>query len=244
MEAIPIISLFYNNQNIYLTQHSSGPIIVSQENSNNKSIASKIFTNSNYSQNEYTKILPEVEVLRNPLTIYNSGSSPIFAYKNTIVIIENDFFRKFGIPFNIELIYNDISTFLKVLIEEECEFKILWRQRTNDFNLIFELIKNKFPDIIFVFDSSLSIDNISSISNISIGFGQNSSFVTQLLTNGVINYFGSAHYLDNEYVPNVDLFHQLIGPENSARLIAKSIKNIESTYYHTLNRQRRILELI
>jgi hypothetical protein len=245
LEAIPLISLFYNNnQNIFITQHSSCPIIISTENSDNKSIASKIFTNSNYSQEKYSKILINSNILPNPIIKYNLNSPIIFEYKNVITIIENDFFRKFGMPFNIELIYIEITSFINELIKLKCDFTILWRQRTNDFNPIFELLKNQFTNIIFSFDSELSLDNISSISNISIGFGQNSSLALQLLSHGVVNYFGSSNYSDHEYVPKINLFHQLIGPEHSATLIADAINNNKSSYYDTLSRQRRILESI
>jgi hypothetical protein len=245
LEAIPLITLFHNsNQEIYVTQHSTNPILSPLLSTDKNPFVSKIFSNSFTATLLYENEFPYIEILRNPLTISKHDSFKEFTFKKIITIIENDYFRKMGFPFNIQIIYQEISIFINKLINENSEFEILWRQRTNDFNPILELLRNEFPNIIFHFDNSFSLDNISNISNISIGFGSNSSLAIQLLEKGVISYFGSTNYSDQEYVPNVNLLHEKIGPENSAISIASSIKNSNSTYYETLHRQTNILNLM
>jgi hypothetical protein len=117
LEALPLVSLFYQkNQQIYLTQHSSNPFISPLLNSQNKSIVSKIFANSNFALSMYQKNLQDVEILRNPFTEINIDSFQEYRYKNVITIIENDFFRRFGFPYDIKIIYLEISNFIKLLI--------------------------------------------------------------------------------------------------------------------------------
>jgi hypothetical protein len=245
LESLPLVSIFEKSSNyIEITQHSSNPNPAPLFFKNKKSLATKVFVNNKYSFDFYKEKLPFIDLTMNPLAQNSLSLDPKFVYKKTITVIENDFFRSFGVAFNISKIYLELKLFIQKLIDLRCEFDILWRQRTNEYSPLYDKLSKDYPNLIFQFDSTLTIDEISKTSNISIGFGSNSSLAAQLIKKGVVNYFGSFSYSEFEYVPKIKSYHEFIGPEKSAIHINHLIMNTDNLYINTLAKQSSIIDSV
>jgi hypothetical protein len=241
LEAMPIISIFAEfNREIIVTQHSNDPITKPLELTNGLGLANTVYVNNKHSHSCYSQFLEAESIVFNPNRSIENNVSPYsnYTFKPTIIIIENDYFRKFGMPFNICELHRDIYSFILNLQNFTSKFNILWRQRSSDYNPIYIDLKSKFQNINFFFDYSLDIAQLKAISNISIGFGTTSSFAFTLARNGIINFFGSSELCDHEYLLNISEFHSGIGPEYCAHQISDILLNNKEIYYKHLNRQQ------
>ena len=243
IESLPLLSACAKmGIQIHVTQHSSNPVnydllglITDEEN-----ILSVIWPISNFAFNFYSKYhLPRE---RNPIVegydFRRNGNESEY-----VILIENDLIRKFGINQNIGMIIDDLSELLSNLTELGIN-KYIWRQRTSDNTAVISLLQEKVPNAQIIFDpQTLSIDDLSKLAKVSIGFGIGSSLSQQLVVGGVVNFFASNKFSEFEYVPEVKEFHHAIGLDYCLSKIPQVLKN-ESIYVEMLAKQQLFLESI
>lgn len=242
LESIPIISSFQKTKKfVTINQHSTNSIIhplIPPDHSD--FFFNRIYANSIFTTNSYKERLRFNEVHTTPTTNKQTHSKRNFQKKDCILIIENDFIRRFGVPLDLSVLLNDIKLYFRNLSIEN-KPKIIWRQRTSDYIGVFNSIKNSFTNFDFFFDSSTSIENLAQLANVSIGFGINSSISYQLAMHGVVNLFGSTEFSEHEYLPNVERFHKLYGPAYAASTSLSILTNSDNIYNELISYQESFI---
>jgi hypothetical protein len=239
LESLPLISAASkSNKLISISQHSTNALIKGLTPVLGKEcIAKKIYANSHFTLNQYSKLIDS----KNIKLIHhfnNIEHKSINGIKNTIIIIENDIFRKFGYFEDLSILIAELSLFISLTTEK---FNFIWRQRTNEFSPVYEFIRILFPNLDIIFDHDSSLDELSEMASFSIGVGTNSSMSYQLISKGVINFFISSKFSDWDYVPKVNNLHLDIGPLYSANSIINLASISIKEFEHEVIRQQQFL---
>jgi hypothetical protein len=239
LESLPLISAASkSNKLISISQHSTNALVKGLVPVIGKEcIAKKIYANSHFTLNQYAKLIDS----KNIKLIHNFNSieyKPTNSIKKTIIIIENDFFRKFGYFEDLSILIAELSLFISLTTEK---FNFIWRQRTNEFSPVYEFIKILFPNLHITFDCDSSLDELSEKASFSIGVGSNSSLSYQLISKGVVNFYISSKFSNWDYVPKIIDLHLDIGPLYSANSIINLTLSSTKEFEHELLRQQQFI---
>jgi hypothetical protein len=158
---------------------------------------------------------------------------------DSVLIIENDFFRSFGTPFPPQEVVSDIITCLQSASHFGLN-KFIWRQRGSEFSPILALVKNSLPTIEIIFDCSSPKDLLAKHCFAAIGFGWTSTLAIELIARGLPYFFGSCRISDIEYIAATSDLYDFYGPLDAASRL-KACRSDEKYLLDELLRQRQIL---
>ena len=241
IEAMAFLSAWIKSGNlVQISPHSGNfnPSIYEAINYG-KSFVSRIYTNSNFVELQYKNMGEQVDTIQ-----LKKQSDEVFYFRenqfsDTVILIENDFIRRWGCSLNIEEVIADCLTFLTILHQKNHGLKFIWKQRNKDSTAIYDYIKKILPALNLVFSDSYNLNDLVIDSRLSVSFGKASNFAYDLVRLGVVNLFASFH-TSREYVPKIELFHQEFSPVFAATK-AHVILNDYNKYLLELQRQQKFL---
>ena len=200
--ALPLVSAAKRaGINITMFQHSSNAIldhIYYIRDSTKVYLPNEIWANSNYTYALYKNLSPHLNV-RKLIEGYNT--IPIAQreyYSDAVLIIENDFFRYFGVPINVNKVLSDLVTCVTLLTKLGVR-KFIWRQRSQTFNPIYEML------CFMVSEAEITMHNSGNASEVfdrcfsAIGVGSNSSLAIDFINSGGTYHFVGSRVQELEY---------------------------------------------
>ena len=204
-----------------------------------KSFVSKIYANSSYNESLSKSLSVQVDTIR----LKKYGDEIYYLRENrvadTVILIENDFIRKWGCSLNLDEVISELLTFLTILNRKNCDLRFIWKQRNNDSTAVFDYVRKILPALNIVFSDTYNLNELVVDSRLSVSFGTASNFAYDLVRLGVVNLFASFE-TSREYVPKLELFHQEFGPlfaANKAHLVLSDYNQ----YLLELQRQQKFL---
>jgi hypothetical protein len=160
-------------------------------------------------------------------------------FSDTVILIENDFIRRWGCNINLDEVICEVLTFLTVLNQKNCGLKFIWKQRNKDSTAVFDYIRKILPALNIVFSDTYNLNELVADSRLSVSFGTASNFAYELVRLGVVSLYASFP-TGREYVAKVELFHREFGPLSAANK-AHEILNDYSQYLLELQREQIFL---
>lgn len=217
---------------ISVVQHSSNPIIehmfFEEQGMPLQILPSRIYYNNKAAKEIYLNSpLKDIEIIKGSQSASRvSNEYSKFGINNCITIIENDFFRNFGNFYCIPELLNDMITTIQKLLSLGFT-NYIWRQRNAEFNPILEILKDRFPKVTFLIDSTLSVRELTSVAPISIGFAATSSLALDYIKNGGLYFFCSSTNNKFEYVTDIDKYYKNVttGAISVCRKISQLLEN-------------------
>jgi hypothetical protein len=200
---------------------------------------SKVYVNSDFARSCIIKAGVQVDITQmkelNEI-YYLRENRPA----NTIILIENDFIRRWGCTVDLDELISEVIAFLTILNKDNPGLKFIWKQRNNDSTAVFDYVKETLPLIDLEYSISYNLTELIVDSRLSISFGIVSNFSYDLVRYGLVNLYASFNFNNYEYTNKSQVFHQKRGPLYSARK-ARSILNNYSEYLTELQRQQKLL---
>ena len=201
--ALPLLSASKRSGlKVHMFQHSSNALLewlFIDRGGVRQLFPERIYAQSKKTYSQYQGLSPNLDVVFLPFIPAPTESVKRENLECYILIIENDFFRYFGIPINVNHVLAEIISTITLLIQSGHN-KFIWRQRCPGLNPVYEILKKMVPEAnIMMHDTVGHAFEVFKYCDIALGFGTNSSLAIDFIKSGGVYFQVGTIPSGNEY---------------------------------------------